>query len=673
MNCFALNENKGYVLYGAGQYAESVYIYLKLCGAWDHVRYVVVSNEEEHEKCFHDREIFCLSQQVEDMKGCQIIVAVSPKHSQIIVDKLSKNEIYDVICVPRVFIENLFEECCKVCSRFPIQNNKVFFDAFNGSGYTCNCKYIAERLKRLDENIDIVWDVLETTEREFPPYIRTVVRDSPEYYYELFSSRVAVFNATFNPHIFHKKEGQYFIDTWHGIGPFKKVGFAIESFAKNGRALPEYRKMQEMLDLMTAASDHCVDVYRHSIGYKGEIKKWGYPRNDVFFSGDGVRDKLCEKYGIDRNKRIVLYAPTFRYNLQHADVTEVMQIYNIAPRELVNALEKRYKKSFVFLYRFHHLIYKSTNVSRGVYGYGIDVTTHPDMQELLVAADVLITDWSSSIWDFSLARKQGKRVFLYQNDIERAMELNGFYMPPDQLPFPKGRTTEELCEAILTYDDEQYMRDVDAFFDKYGCYDDGHASERVAERIIDVMEHPEKYGKVVACNIAYMDNLQFRSRRSVKWDKAEQIAKQYVGNSYCIEETSEIIVVGSDFPDEFCHSEERMKTRGANEKARANIVCVIGEMIRIASNKRTNPDYGNRHGKKAEYGWYRYDTRFAIPEYDNKERPERYNIYRACMIVRHAADGKKYLYDFTRIKKEGVQPVQRKLNGSKHRPSFETL
>ena len=113
----------------------------------------------------------------------------------------------------------------------------------------------------------------------------------------------------------------------------------------------------------------------------------------------------------------------------------------------------------------HYIVFTH---SEGYRNYGVDVTMYPDMMELLATADVLITDWSSSIWDFSLARRQGKRVFLYQNDIERATELNGFYLPPDELPFPKGRTTEELCRVIETYDEEQYMKDADGFFEKYG-------------------------------------------------------------------------------------------------------------------------------------------------------------------------------------------------------------
>ncbi len=106
-------------------------------------------------------------------------------------------------------------------------------------------------------------------------------------------------------------------------------------------------------------------------------------------------------------------------------------------------------------------------------------------------------------------------------------------------------------------------------------------------------------------------------------------------------ETSEMIYIGSDFPDEFVHSEEKIRTRGANEKARANIVDAVAEIIQIATNQKKSEDYGKKHGRKEEYGWYRYDIRFGIPIYNNNGELYNYSIFRARMIVRHDRNGKK--------------------------------
>ena len=102
-------------------------------------------------------------------------------------------------------------------------------------------------------------------------------------------------------------------------------------------------------------------------------------------------------------------------------------------------------------------------------------------------------------------------------------------------------------------------------------------------------------------------------------------------------------------------------------KAKANITPAIGELIQIASEKAQYPDYKNKHGAKAQFGWYRYNTRFGIPVYDEDGNLERYNIFSTRMLVRCDADGKLYLYDLVRTKKETSKQHEQQLYGSKLR------
>lgn len=157
-------------------------------------------------------------------------------------------------------------------------------------------------------------------------------------------------------------------------------------------------------------------------------------------------------------------------------------------------------------------------------------------------------------------------------------------------------------------------------------------------------------------SIVIINDVRFKSRRNIAWDKVEEYLKEYIGKYYEIAETSEKIYIGSDFPDEFCHSTDKTRLKGANEKAKANITPAIGELIQIASNKAEFEDFNQKHKAKAKWGWYRYDTRFGIPVYDENSQLERYNIFSARMLVRCDADGKRYLYDFVRTKKETSSP-----------------
>ncbi|MBQ8924291.1 MAG: hypothetical protein IJ053_05800 [Lachnospiraceae bacterium] len=158
--------------------------------------------------------------------------------------------------------------------------------------------------------------------------------------------------------------------------------------------------------------------------------------------------------------------------------------------------------------------------------------------------------------------------------------------------------------------------------------------------------------------IALINDIRFKSRKGIEWNEVERYLKEYIGKCFEIYETSEKIYIGSDFPDEFSHSNDTKNLKGANMKAKANVISAIKEVIQIASNKSEYPDYNGKHGAKAKFGWYYYNTRFGIPVYNEDGNLERYNIFSARMIVRHDEDGKFYLYDLVRTKKETSKPFE---------------
>ncbi|MCR4610277.1 MAG: helix-turn-helix domain-containing protein [Lachnospiraceae bacterium] len=158
--------------------------------------------------------------------------------------------------------------------------------------------------------------------------------------------------------------------------------------------------------------------------------------------------------------------------------------------------------------------------------------------------------------------------------------------------------------------------------------------------------------------LVLINDIKFKSRKSVDWNKVEQFLKKYIDEYYEILESAEKVYIGTDFPDEYAHSNDTRKAQGANKKAKANAISAIGELIEIASDRNESPDYNKKHGGKAKFGWYRYDTRFGIPVYDEEGVLDRYNIFRARLIVRRDKDRKLYLYDIVRIKKETSKPLE---------------
>ena len=150
----------------------------------------------------------------------------------------------------------------------------------------------------------------------------------------------------------------------------------------------------------------------------------------------------------------------------------------------------------------------------------------------------------------------------------------------------------------------------------------------------------------------FIHDIRFKGKRSVNWDDVERYLRQFVGEFYTIEDSNDVIYIGSDLPDEFTHSNYTMILKGANAKAKANVTQGLPELIETASNRSYKQNRKDKHNGDAMYGWYSYDSRFAVPVFGDNGEIERYNVFRAALLVRHSLDGNKYLYDIMNIKKE---------------------
>lgn len=180
----------------------------------------------------------------------------------------------------------------------------------------------------------------------------------------------------------------------------------------------------------------------------------------------------------------------------------------------------------------------------------------------------------------------------------------------------------------------------------------GSVQGRIMERNISVIKD------VNGNQIVIVNDIRFKGKRNIDWDEVEQYLKQYVGEFIEIAESKEIIYIGSDLPDEYSGSNYTAKLKGTLAKAKANAAQGIPEMIEIAQNKRFRENLERKHDKNAKYGWYRYDSRFAIPVFDENNDVLRYNVFHAELVIRHSENRKLYLYDIINIKKETSTPLE---------------
>lgn len=159
-------------------------------------------------------------------------------------------------------------------------------------------------------------------------------------------------------------------------------------------------------------------------------------------------------------------------------------------------------------------------------------------------------------------------------------------------------------------------------------------------------------------NIVFINDIIFKGKRSITWSDVEEYLRRYVGEFYSIVETGDIVYIGTDLPDEYAGSNYTKHIKGTVAKAKASAAQAIPEIIEIATSKTVEENKKEKHSRNAKNGWYRYDTRFALPVYDESGEVERYNVFSARLLIRHAASGKMYLYDVLEIKKETSKPCQ---------------
>lgn len=359
---------------------------------------------------------------------------------------------------------------------FPLQE-KVVFSSYWGKKYDGNPKYISDELIKINGNIKQVW--LNNSGKKFDmnPKIKDVKWGSIRMIYEMSTAKVWVDNHT-KPCWIKKRKNQLYIETWHGGLGMKKVEFDMdENLSKE--ASKQIMHNSKIADLFISNSDFLTKIYRRAFCYKGPILECGFPRNDIFFDSKEkfyeIQKKVFKAFAIGEDKKIVLYAPTFRED-------ENLNVYNIDFERLIKALKIKFKKDFIVLMRLHPRI---KHLSKNIVGLNenvINASDYYDMQELIIASDIFITDYSSGIFDFALMYKPG---FLYANDIEEYKKERGLYFELDSLPFPLAINNDQLEKNILEFNYSKYKIELKKYFDSMGLKEYGKAKEKIVSIIID--------------------------------------------------------------------------------------------------------------------------------------------------------------------------------------------
>jgi len=353
----------------------------------------------------------------------------------------------------------------------PVRKNRILLFVNKRRGFTCNPKYVAlELIRRYGNSVELIWatDYPESCEEVDKLGIRVVRAGTKQHWLAQLTSGAVVVNDAFHETVILRPQ-QLTVNTWHASMNYKRIGPGSIAFQGNQhRKIFSMRNVQP--DVYVSGSLFFTRNTSMSFGFDEQIfLPAGTPRNDILFQrNEALVDKIRLRYGLG-NKPVALYAPTFRQDMRD-------DTYGLNFTRLAAALSRRFGGVWTILYRKHYFV---SGQMVDISGNTVDVSDYDDMNELLAVADVLVSDYSSCLWDFSMTKRP---AFVYAPDMESyGGKDRGYAYPLEKWPYPLARNNDEMECRVLAFDEDDYRRRIEEHHADAVTYDDGQASRRVVD------------------------------------------------------------------------------------------------------------------------------------------------------------------------------------------------
>ncbi len=415
------------------------------------------------------------------------------------VTALSKRNVAFRSAVRRLLARKRSLEYSLHCRTNPIEPKTIMFESFMGRSYS-DSPMALHRALIADprfEDFRIIWAFNEPERfRAYPDLERAelVTYGSAPYYAAHARAKYWVSNSVIPAHL-QPRGDQVYIQTWHGT-PFKRLGadIAEESSANAKYTADEitrrYTREGERLTYLLSPSRFTTEKFTSAFGFsaadaEAKLVEEGYPRNDGLFgySADDVA-RIRSELGVPEGKKVILYAPTWRDNQHVSGVGYTLQL----PIDF-DHLRRELGDEYAILFRAHYFVANDFDFERYA-GFITNVSDVSNINDLYIASEMLVTDYSSVFFDYAILRRP---IVFYMYDLdEYVRDIRGFYFGLEELPGPVARTEAELVSAIRASErPSAELRDrYDRFSERFAHRDDGHASERVLARVIDPADAP---------------------------------------------------------------------------------------------------------------------------------------------------------------------------------------
>ena len=366
--------------------------------------------------------------------------------------------------------------------RQPIDDKKIMFLTSRGT-YNCHPRAIADEIIRRKLPYKIIWVVRKENvvlNEVYPEEIETVRRGSYEFYQEAYSSKVWVDNSVTFSYLFAKKRPeQVLFQTWHGTFGLKKFDASVNN---NKYWVKKAYQEGAQTDYILTDCKFEEDLFCTTFWEKSEPLPYGHPRNDILFENhkeeaDIIRKKVREYYQLAEDTHVLLFAPTYR------DSSE-FEYEELDYERVADALTEKFGGEWVVMVRYHFLDRKVKGLA-ALGGRIINVTSYPDIQDLMLVTDIALTDYSSWIYDYFFTKKPG---LIYAPDLDDYVEKEReFLFPLESTPFAIAKNNDQLIENIKNFDENQYREKWQEFSDRMNCYEDGNAAKRFVDKLEEIM------------------------------------------------------------------------------------------------------------------------------------------------------------------------------------------
>lgn len=354
----------------------------------------------------------------------------------------------------------------------PVQPKKVLLESYWGARADCNPLALAKALGN-QGGFDLVWSLSPgaLVPKDLPG--RRVRRGSLAMLYEAATAGHLVNNANFSDMVV-KRPGTIHLQTCHGT-PLKLMGLDIR--LTNPQEMSDWNLFAQRCqrwDYVLSSNPHSSRAWRRAYPYSYKMIESGYPRNDLFFAAaDADKARIRRSLGVPEGKRVALYAPTVRDDLRGKPLALGSDVFN------AKAVAEALGDEYILLVRAHYFLDKTEHLSN----QAIDVSLYPDSNEIALVTDLLITDYSSMMFDFACLRRP---VVLYQYDLADYSGRRGVYFDVSACPPGPVVFTQDALIACLqnrAYATAEACQKIDAFAAHFAPWDDGRASARVLEQV----------------------------------------------------------------------------------------------------------------------------------------------------------------------------------------------